>query len=270
MQSHSEEFSALIEMAKNGTANLLGQQIKVDMETKRDILWAIFRILSVNTACTDVFGATTGFDLLFTVLHSFQEGLDFSVNTPLEVVRKNKSCHIDVFEALINVVKAAVSGNAINRGRLHKVITSHAFKEVLCDTDLFSLEHEVLVADLLLSLAVEKKGPPGELLILCHQSARSHSELDCTAKYRDCTVASINALETGQSTADWSHLVLNAGAIMVVLSCLKRFSYQLQFKVLGVIMTLAEVSTQNQDSITAAGKLILYHIVYMQVHRSNS
>jgi hypothetical protein len=231
---------------------MIGQEIKVDMETKRDVLWAICRILSVNNACNDVFGATAGFDLLFTVLYSFQDIHDSSQT----LIRKNKTFHIDVFEALINVIKAAVSGNPVNRGRLHKVLSSQPFKETLCDKDLLSLEHEELVADLLLSLAVEKKGPPGEILILCHKNSWAHPESDSTPKYEDTTPDSKNRLDTKQMLGDGPHLVLNPGAILVVLSCLKCFSSQLQIKVLGVIKMLAEVSTENQECITAAGKLI--------------
>eukprot|EP00250_Pteridium_aquilinum_P018006 c23891_g1_i1 orf=987-11852(-) len=256
-QSHSEELGALIDVAKSGVvANTLGQQIKVDVETKRDVLWAMCRILGANSACKDVFGAATGFSLLFTVLHSFQAGQDAVKDTSADSSSQEKSSlmtlYMEVFDALMNVVKAAVSGNAVNRGRLHKVISSRTFKDLLSDSGLFSVEHEERVADLLLSLALEKKGPFGKLLVLSHKNT-SHTQSDGSRTPEETGNAMVTVVENERQVAQSPELVPNAGAIEVLIDCLKYFSSRLQLDVLEVVKRLAQACAYNQDCITAAG-----------------
>lgn len=257
-QSHSEELNALIDVAKSGVvANTMGQQIKVDVWTKRDVLWAVCRILGTNSACKDVFGAASGFSLLFTVLHSFQAGRELIKDTTSDKNNKEKSSlmalYMEVFDALMNVVKAAVAGNAVNRGRLHKVISSQTFKDLLYDSGLFSSEHEERVADLLLSLSLEKKGPFGELLVLSHENTSSHMQSDGSQSPKGTTSAMVTFVESERHDAEPPELVPNAGAIEVLIDCLKCLSSRLQLKVLGVVKRLSQACAYNQDCITAAG-----------------
>ncbi|KAI5063137.1 hypothetical protein GOP47_0021684 [Adiantum capillus-veneris] len=254
-QSHSEELGALIEVAKSGVvANTMGQQIKVDVETKRDVLWATFRILSVNSACKDVFGAATGFSLLFTVLHSFQAGQDLTKESSTDSISEEKfsmmTLYMEVFDAMMNVVKAAVSGNSVNRGRLHKVISSQTFKELLRDSGLFSARHEERLADLLLSLALEKKGPFGQLLVLSHEKALSIALSSGDQKNSHGMNSGVESEKPDVESVD---LVRNAGAIEVLIDCLKCLSSRLQLKVLEVVKRLARACAFNQDCLTAAG-----------------
>ncbi|MCO5567993.1 hypothetical protein L7F22_021689 [Adiantum nelumboides] len=254
-QSHSEELGALIEVAKSGVvANTMGQQIKVDVETKRDVLWAVFRILTVNSTCKDVFGAATGFSLLFTLLHSFQAGQNLAKDSSFENTSQEMlsmlTLYMEVFDAMMNVVKAAVSGNPVNRGRLHKVISSQTFKELLRDSGLFSVRHEERVADLLLSLALEKKGPFGELLVLSHDK---DSSIILSSGDQETSYGMNSCAESENRDAESLDLVRNAGAIEVLIDCLKCLSTRLQLKVLKVVLQLARACAFNQDCLTAAG-----------------
>ena len=248
MQSHPEELGALIEVVKSGSlANSLGQQIKVDVETKKDILWAIYRILAANNTCKDVFGTATGFSILFTILYSFPTDRERSQG------KENSSLlllsHCEVFKSLINVVKEAVSNNAANRLRLHKIISSQTFKELLSDSGLLCVEHEEVVADLLLGLALEKKSSSGEMLVLS-----SEKEPNVNQKLEETGTSLVTIPEIDLYDVESPDLVLNAGAIEIVITCMKYFSFGLQLRILEVLKKLSQACTHNRDCITAAGK----------------
>nr|KJB21504.1 hypothetical protein B456_004G093100 [Gossypium raimondii] len=96
-----------------------GHQYKLQSDAKCDTMGTLWRILGVNNAAQRVFGEATGFSLLLTTLHSFQ----------------------------------GVCGNTINRTKLHAIISSHTFYDLLSESGLLCADYEKQMICLLLEPA---------------------------------------------------------------------------------------------------------------------
>ncbi|KAI9080258.1 hypothetical protein K1719_037652 [Acacia pycnantha] len=153
-QAHPEELGALVEILKSGIIiNASGAQYRLSIDAKCDIMGALQRILGTNHSVQKVFGEATGFSLLLTTLHEFQsEGGDLD--------QPSLNVCIKVFTYLLRVVTVGVSGNAVNRVKLHEIICSQTFSDLLSDSGLLCAEHEKQVIQLMLELALEIVIPP--------------------------------------------------------------------------------------------------------------
>ncbi|GKV20111.1 hypothetical protein SLEP1_g30275 [Rubroshorea leprosula] len=129
MLAHPEELGALVEVLKSRM------------------------VTGVNNSARGVFGEATGFSLLLTTLHSFQGDREHTEESSIAV-------HIKVFTYLIRLVTSGVCGNAINRTKLHAIISSQTFYDLLCESGLLCVECEKQVIQLLLELALEIVLPP--------------------------------------------------------------------------------------------------------------
>jgi hypothetical protein len=153
-QAHPEELGALVEVSKSGMViSALGSQYKLENDAKCDVLGALWRILGANNSAKRVFGETTGFSLLVTALHSFQNDGDQTTQSSLKVYMK-------VFTYLIRVMTVGVSDNAVNRTKLHAIISSQTFHDLLSESGLVCVEFERQVIQLLFELALEMVLPP--------------------------------------------------------------------------------------------------------------
>ncbi|TYI89858.1 hypothetical protein E1A91_D03G083300v1 [Gossypium mustelinum] len=120
MQGHPEELGSLVEVLKSGMVTSdSGHQYKLQSDAKCDTMGTLWRILGVNNGAQRVFGEATGFSLLLTTLHSFQ----------------------------------GVCGNTINRTKLHAIISSHTFYDLLSESGLLCVDYEKQVIRLLLEPA---------------------------------------------------------------------------------------------------------------------
>ncbi|TYH82245.1 hypothetical protein ES332_D02G046100v1 [Gossypium tomentosum] len=122
-----------------------GHQYKLQSDAKCDTMGTLWRILGVNNAAQRVFGEATGFSLLLTTLHSFQ-GDGHSEEPSLLV-------YIRVFTYLLRLMTAGVCGNTINRTKLHAIISSHTFYDLLSESGLLCADYEKQVKRLLLEPA---------------------------------------------------------------------------------------------------------------------
>ncbi|KAK4357426.1 hypothetical protein RND71_023036 [Anisodus tanguticus] len=120
-QAHPEELGALVDISESGMiTSALGTHYTLHNDAKCDIFGALWRILGVNSSAQRVFGEATGFSLLFTTLHGFQS-----------------------------------EGEPTNQTKLHAVISSQTFYDLLSESGLISVDCERQVVQLLLELALE-------------------------------------------------------------------------------------------------------------------
>nr|KYP48622.1 WD repeat and FYVE domain-containing protein 3 [Cajanus cajan] len=126
-QVHPEELGVLVEILKSGmVTGASGSQYRLSLDAKCDTMGALWRVLGVNNSAQKVFGEATGFSLLLTTLHGFQsDGGDLD--------QSSLNVYIKVFTYLLRVVTAGVSDNAVNRMKLHAIISSQTFIELLSD-----------------------------------------------------------------------------------------------------------------------------------------
>ncbi|GLT36375.1 hypothetical protein SLA2020_107570 [Shorea laevis] len=152
--AHPEELGALVEVLKSRmVTGVSGHQYKLLSDAKCDTMGALWRILGVNNSAQRFFGKATGFSLLLATLHSFQGDREHTEKSSIAV-------HIKVFTYLIRLVTSGVCGNAINRTKLHAIISSQTFYDLLCESGLLCVECEKQVIQLLLELALEIVLPP--------------------------------------------------------------------------------------------------------------
>ncbi|KAL9227541.1 hypothetical protein vseg_003219 [Gypsophila vaccaria] len=233
-QVHAEELGTLLEVMKSGmVTSVSGSQYKLHDDAKCDMFGAVWRVLGVNNSAQRVFGEATGFSLLLTTLHNFQS----------EGEQKDQS-HLIVFVKgltyLLRVVTAAVFENPINRSKLHAIITSHTFFDLLCESGLLCVDFERQVVHLLLELALEIVIPPflaSESGILCDKIESSSFLLS--------TPSGVVNPETER--------VYNAGAVRVIIRSLLLFTPKVQLEVLQLIEKLARAGSFNQENLTSVG-----------------
>uniref|UniRef100_A0A5B6ZA74 Putative BEACH domain-containing protein lvsA n=1 Tax=Davidia involucrata TaxID=16924 RepID=A0A5B6ZA74_DAVIN len=235
-QVHYEELGALVEVLKSGmVTSVLGSQYRLQNDAKCDTFGALWRILGVNNSAQRVYGDATGFSLLLTTLNSFQSEGEHGNQSALMV-------YIKVFTYLLRVVTAGVCDNAVNRTKLHAIISSQTFYDLLSDSGLVCVECERQVIQLLLELALEIVLPPF-----------STSE----------TVESSNIIENGSDsflliTPSGSFIpdkerLYNAGAIRVLIRSLLLFTPKVQLELLNLIEKLARACPFNQENLTSVG-----------------
>uniref|UniRef100_A0A6V7QUX9 Protein SPIRRIG n=1 Tax=Ananas comosus var. bracteatus TaxID=296719 RepID=A0A6V7QUX9_ANACO len=237
LQAHPEELGLLIEILKSGmVTSVLGSQYKLHGDAKCDTLGALWRILGANISAQRVFGEATGFSLLLTTLHSFQSGEENTEN------QLSSASHMKVFSFLMRAVTAAVCNNAVNRLRLHTIISSHTFYDLLCESGLLSVDCEKQVIQLLLELALEIVLPPTN--VLQSESASSDTCEDESSLY---FVTSL-----GISRVDRER-VYNASAFAVLIHSLLLFTPKVQLDLLKFIEKLACAGPFNQENLTSVG-----------------
>ncbi|XP_010917623.1 protein SPIRRIG [Elaeis guineensis] len=235
-QAHPEELGALIEILKSGmVSSILGSQYKLQSDANCDILGALWRILGSNNSAQRVFGEATGFSLLLTTLHSFQSGEQ--ADTELSLV-----AHMKVFSFLMRAITAGVYNNAINRLRLHTIMSSQTFYDLLCESGLLSVDCEKQVIQLLLELALEIVLPPA---VLPTERASSSDTFEDESSF-------ISSALLGSSRLDRER-IYNASAVGVLIHSLLLFTPKVQLDILKFIAKLAHAGPFNQENLTSAG-----------------
>ncbi|GAB2298246.1 hypothetical protein Dimus_032316 [Dionaea muscipula] len=231
-QVHPEELGALLEVLKSGiVTSVSGPQYRVNNDAKCDIFGALWRILGANKAAQRVFGEATGFSLLLTTLNSFQgdgDEMDQSV------------ANIKLFTYLLRVVTAGVCDNGINRVKLHTIMFSHTFCDLLCESGLLCVDYEKQVIHLLLELGLEIVLPP---------FLASEYPASCNT-----TVSPNFVLTTPTGLVNpQNERIYNAAAIRVIIRALLFFTPIVQLEVLDLIEKLARAGPFNQENLTAVG-----------------
>ncbi|KAK9040930.1 hypothetical protein V6N11_016064 [Hibiscus sabdariffa] len=235
MQGHPEELGSLIEVLKSGMVTSdSGHQYKLPIEAKCDTMGALWRILGVNNAVQRVFGEATGFSLLLTTLHSFR-GDGHSEESSLLV-------YIKVLTYLLRLMTAGVCSNAINRTKLHAIISSQTFYDLLSESGLLCVDYEKQVIHLLLELALEVVLPP----FMTPEGAISAdmSENESTSFLLSTPSGLVNLDK---------ERVYNAGAVRVLIRSLFLFTPKVQVEVLDLIGKLARSGPFNQENLTSVG-----------------
>ncbi|OIT08173.1 PREDICTED: protein SPIRRIG isoform X2 [Nicotiana attenuata] len=235
-QAHPEELGALVDISKSGMiTSALGTQYTLHNDAKCDTFGALWRILGVNSSAQRVFGEATGFSLLLTTLHGFQ-----SDGEPTN--QSNLTTYFKVFTYLLRLMTAAVCDNTINRTKLHAVISSQTFYDLLSESGLISVDCERQVVQLLLELALEIVLPPfmmSEGAILPNASEEESTGF-------------ILVTPSGTFVPD-KERIYNAGAVRVLLRALLLFTPKLQLEVLNLVDKLARASAYNQENLTSVG-----------------
>ncbi|GMI76100.1 SPIRRIG, Beach-Domain Homolog A1 [Hibiscus trionum] len=236
VQGHPEDLAVLIEVLKSGmVTSVSGRQYKLQSDAKCDTMGALWRILGVNSAAQRVFGEASGFSLLLTTVHSFQghEG------------RSKESSLLDCikeFTYLSRLMTAAVCGNAINRTKLHAIISSQTFYDLLSESRLLCVDYEKQVIQLLLELALEITLPPfitPESASLADMAENKFTSFPLTT-------------QSGLANPD-KERVYNAGAVRVLIRSVLLFTPKVQLEVLNLIEKLARSGTFNLENLTSVG-----------------
>lgn len=213
-----------------------GHQYKLHYEARCDTVGFLWRILGVNDSAQRVFGEATGFSLLLTTLRTFQGEEECRDESHLMV-------YIKLFKHLLRLMTTAVCENAINRMKLHSVITSQTFYDLLVESGLLCVDLERQVIQLLLELALEVLLPP----FLTSESMVS-------AEIAESEKASfLVKTPSGQFNPD-KQRIYNAGAVKILIRSLLLFTPKLQLEFLNLLERLARASPFNQESLTSAGK----------------
>jgi hypothetical protein len=228
-QAHSEELGALVEISKSGmVTSALESQRRLNYDAKCDIFGAMWRILGGNSSAQRVFGETNGFSLLLTTLHGFLSDENHTNPASFAVCLK-------LFTFLLRLTTVGVRDNAVNRIKLHSVISSQTFYDLLSESGLICADCERHVIRLLLELALEIVIPPSPNII----------QNDSTS-----------FLPTTRSSASFvpeRERVYNASAIRVLLRLLLFFTPKVQLELLNLIVDLARTRPFNQENLTSAG-----------------
>ncbi|CAL9186094.1 protein SPIRRIG [Musa acuminata AAA Group] len=236
LQAHPEELGALIEILKSGmVTSISGSQYKLQNEATCDILGALWRILGANNSAQRVFGDATGFSLLLTTLHSFQ-----SIELP------DIQSSMNIFCFLMRAITAGVSNNALNRLRLHAIMSSQTFYDLLCESGLLCVECEKHVIQLLFELALEIVLPPSAV----HQGEKPSLDMSEDEPNSFLTVS------LGISRFD-SERIYNASAVGVLIRSLLLFTPKVQLDILKFIEKLAHAGPFNQENLTSVGCIAL-------------
>ncbi|KAL0925842.1 hypothetical protein M5K25_004213 [Dendrobium thyrsiflorum] len=237
LQAHHEELGSLVEVLKSGMiTSVLGSQYKLENDAKCDTFGTLWRILGSNNSAQRVFGEATGFSLLLTTLHSFQSSDDGTRHSSLLTNTK-------VFSYLLRVITAGVCNNPINRVRLHTIMSSPTFHDLLCESGLLCVDCEKQVIQLLLELALEIVTPP---------SMQSESGSSSDTFEEECSFLSNPSLAIDRPDQE---RVYNASAVGLLIRSLLLFTPKVQLEVLKFIEKLAHASPFNQESLTSIGSI---------------
>ncbi|KAF3637124.1 hypothetical protein FXO38_23856 [Capsicum annuum] len=153
-KAHPEELGALVDISKSGMiTSALGNHYILHNDAKCDTSGALWHILGINSSTQRVFGEAIGFSLLLTTHHGFQ-----SDGEPANQL--NLTIYFKVFTYLLRLMTTAVCDNTINRTKLHAVISSQTFYDLLSESGLISVDCERQVVQQLLELDLEIVLPP--------------------------------------------------------------------------------------------------------------
>lgn len=224
--------------------NVSGSQYRLLSEAKCDTFGAIWRILGVNNSAQRVFGEATGFSLLLTTLHSFQSDGEHT-NQSSSIV------YIKVLTYLLRMVTAGVCDSAVNRTRLHMIISSQTFYDLLTDSGLICVEYERQVIQLLLELALELVIPP----FMTSETVAS-SDIDTGP------AGFLLTTPEGSFIPD-KERVYNAGAVRVLIRSLLLFTPKVQLEVLNLIAKLAHAGSFNQENLTSVGAEFIIFLLFI-------
>ncbi|KAG9155685.1 hypothetical protein Leryth_003953 [Lithospermum erythrorhizon] len=245
-QVHHDELGTLVDVLKSGmVTSASGTQYSLHHDAKCDTLGAIWRVLGVHSSAQRVFGEATGFSLLLTTLHSFQSDGGHLDKSSFVV-------YIKVFTYLLRVMTAAVSDSTVNRAKLHSIINSHTFYELLSESGLICVEYEQQVVHLLLELALQIMIPP---FTMSENSASSH--------IREHESTSFLLTTTSGPVIPNCERVYNASAVRVLIRALLLFTPKVQLEVLSFIEKLARAGSFNQENLTSVGCIeLLLETIY--------
>ncbi|KAL5863946.1 hypothetical protein ACOSQ3_001460 [Xanthoceras sorbifolium] len=234
-QVHPEELGALVEVLKSGmVTSISGHQYRIQSDAKCDTMGALWRILGVNNSAQRVFGEFTGFSLLLTMLHSFQSDVEDTDESSLGV-------YIKEFTYLLRLMTAAVCDNTVNRTKLHAIIMSQTFYDLLSESGLLCVECEKQVIHIFLELALEIVLPP---FLTSENGTSSMTETESS-----CFLLTT---PTGLFNPD-KERVYNAGAVRVLIRSLLLFTPKVQLEVLSLIDKLARAGPFNKENLTSVG-----------------
>lgn len=241
----------LVEILKSGmVTSASGSQYRLSLDAKCDTMGALWRILGVNNSAQKVFGEATGFSLLLTTLHGFQ-------SDDGDLDQSSLNVYIKVFTYLLRVVTAGVSDNAVNRMKLHAIISSQTFFDLLCESGLLCVEHEKQVIQLMLELALEIVIPP----FIASEGLTHSNAIENESSH--------NLLFTpsGPINPD-KERVYNAGAVKIVIRSLLLFTPMVQLKLLDLIEKLARAGPFNQESLTSTGMyyIVCFCLLFLNAH----
>ncbi|KAL3849903.1 hypothetical protein ACJIZ3_011785 [Penstemon smallii] len=252
-QAHPEELGTLVEVLKSGmVTSASGSQYKLHDDAKCDALGALWRILGVNGSAQRVFGEATGFSLLLTTLHSFQSDGE-------QKNRPSIALYIKVFTYTLRVMTAGVCDNSVNRTKLHMILYSHTFFDLLSESGLICVDSERQVIQLLLELALEVVLPP--FLTSEAVGVSDHVENES---------GSFLLITQSGSYVPEKERVYNAAAVRVLLRALLLFTPKVQLELLNLIEKLACSSSFNQENLTSLGCVeLLLETIYPFVSGSS-
>ncbi|KAL3644910.1 hypothetical protein CASFOL_010090 [Castilleja foliolosa] len=252
-QAHPDELGALVEILKSGmVTSALGSQYKLQDDAKCDAFGALWRILGLNGSAQRVFGEATGFSLLLTTLHSFQSDEEQKNQPSISVC-------IKVFTYMMHVMTAGVSDNAVNRTKLHIILSSQTFSDLLSESGLICVECERQVIQLFLELALEVVLPP---FLTSEAATGSDDAGNKSANFLLIT-------PSGTFVPD-KQRVYNAAAIKVLIRALLLFTPKVQLELLNLIERLAHASSFNKESLTSLGCVqLLLEIIYPYMSSSS-
>ncbi|KAL0459484.1 UNVERIFIED_CONTAM: protein SPIRRIG [Sesamum latifolium] len=245
-QAHPEELGALVEILKSGmVTSTLGSQYTLQDDAKCDAFGALWRILGANGSAQRVFGEATGFSLLLTTLHSFQSDGEQKNQPSISVC-------IKVFTYMLRVMTVGVSDNAINRTKVHTILSSQTFYDLLSESGLICVECERQVIQLFLELALEVVLPP---FLKSEEATVSHTVENESGSFLLIT-------PSGSLVPD-KERVYNAAAVRVLIRALLLFTPKVQLELLNLIEKLACASYFNQENLTSVGCVqLLLEIIY--------
>lgn len=245
-QAYPDELGALVEASKSGMViSSSGCQYKLTDDAKCDIFGAVWRVLGANSSAQRVFGEATGFSLILTTLHGFHG---------------DKEDGITVFMYMLRVITAGTSNNAVNRVKLHTIISSHTFCDLLSESGLICVEHEKQVMQLFFELALEILIPPSFIPQVTEQSEDVGN-----------VSSSFRILTPSASILTDKQRIYNADAVKVLIRLLLIFTPKLQLEFLKLLEELARAGSFNQESLTSAGCVeLLLETIYPFLSGSSS
>nr|XP_043618861.1 protein SPIRRIG-like isoform X2 [Erigeron canadensis] len=252
-QAHPDELGLLIEVSKSGMVlSTLGSLYKLPDDAKCDIFGAIWRILGASSSAQRVFGEATGFSLILTTLQSFHGDKG-------EVGQSSLTVCMKLFTHIMRLITAGVCNNAANRVKLHAIISSHTFCDLLSESGLICVEWEKQVTQLLFELSLEMVLPPSFIA----ETTEPSDDIDDVCIFQ---IVMPSALFLPHK-----QYIYNAGAVRVLIHLLLLFSPKLQLELLNLIEELARAGSFNQESLTSAGCVeLLLETIYPFLSGSSS
>ncbi|CAA0828066.1 Unknown protein [Striga hermonthica] len=235
-QAHADELGAVVEILKSGmVTSASGSQYTLQDDAKCDAFGAVWRILGLNISAQRVFGEATGFSLLLTTLHSLQSDGE-------QTIQSSKSLCVKVFTYMMRVMTAGVSDNAVNRTKLHIILSSQTFYDLLSESGLICVECERQLIQLFLELALEVVLPP----FLAPEVATISDDVGNES-------ASFLLITPSGSFVPDKQRIYNAAAIRVLMRALLLFTPKVQLELLNLIEKLACASSFNKENLTSIG-----------------